>query len=121
MVKAIPLIRIFDYVKAIEFYVDWLGFSIDWEHRFHDDAPLYLGISLGSLSLHLTEHHGDCSPGAKVFIEGFENIQEYHRGLKSKEYKYNNLGIGPAFYDPKMLCFEVTDPFGNKLWFNGPA
>lgn len=30
--KAIPILRIFDYKKAIEFYVDWLGFKIVWEH-----------------------------------------------------------------------------------------
>ena len=121
MGKAIPLLRIFDEAKAREFYIDWLGFQVDFEHRFHDNAPLYLGISLGTISLHLTEHHGDCTPGAKIFIEGFENIKEYHSDLKKKGYKYNNPGIGPAFYDPKMLCFDVADPFGNKLWFNGPA
>ena len=26
--KTIPVIRIFDYKKAVEFYVDWLGFEI---------------------------------------------------------------------------------------------
>lgn len=29
----IPILRIFDYQKAIEFYIDWLGFEIVWEHR----------------------------------------------------------------------------------------
>jgi hypothetical protein len=28
----------------------------------------YLGISRNSLSLHLSEHHGDASPGSTVFI-----------------------------------------------------
>lgn len=30
--KVIPILRIFDYKKAIEFYIDWLGFKINWEH-----------------------------------------------------------------------------------------
>ena len=29
-----PILRIFDEAKAKEFYVDFLGFSVDWEHRY---------------------------------------------------------------------------------------
>ena len=28
--KGIPIFRILDYKKAIQFYVDLLGFNIDW-------------------------------------------------------------------------------------------
>jgi glyoxalase superfamily protein len=38
----VPILRIFDVDRAREFYVDWLGFQVDWEHRFDDDAPLYM-------------------------------------------------------------------------------
>ncbi|WP_425390783.1 glyoxalase superfamily protein [Ekhidna sp.] len=113
--EVIPVLRIFDYKKTIEFYVDWLGFKIDWEHRFHDDAPIYLQVSNGNMVLHLTEHHGDCSPGAKVFIN-CSGLKEFHKGLKKKNYKYNNPGISKAPW--KDLCMEVTDPFHNKLIFN---
>jgi hypothetical protein len=41
----IPILRIFDEAKAREFYLDWLGFSIDFEHRFEPGTPLYMGIS----------------------------------------------------------------------------
>lgn len=40
-----PLIRIFDESKAKEFYVEFLGFNIDFEHRDSDDAPLYMQVS----------------------------------------------------------------------------
>jgi hypothetical protein len=30
--KTIPVLRIFDYQKAVEFYVDWFGFVITFEH-----------------------------------------------------------------------------------------
>jgi hypothetical protein len=36
-----PVLRIFDYAIAREFYLDWLGFRVDWEHRL-DGAPAYL-------------------------------------------------------------------------------
>jgi hypothetical protein len=50
---AIPILRIFSVEKAKEFYVDFLGFTIDWEHRFDDNAPLYAQVSRAGLKLHL--------------------------------------------------------------------
>lgn len=112
--KVIPVLRIFDYAKAIEFYVDWLDFTIDWENR-ETNSPLYLQISREHITLHLSEHHGDASPGAKVFIE-FQNIAEYHHSLTSKNYKFNKPGLEKAPWN--AICMEVTDPFGNKLLFS---
>ena len=37
-----PFFRIFDYQKVLEFYEDWLGFTIDWEHRFGEKNPLFI-------------------------------------------------------------------------------
>ncbi len=37
--KVVPILRIFDVDKARQFYVDYLGFNVDGEHRFSDDAP----------------------------------------------------------------------------------
>ena len=61
--------RIFDSAKAREFYIEFLGFKVDFEHRFEPDLPLFMQISLGEIILYLSEHHGDCSPGAKIVIE----------------------------------------------------
>jgi catechol 2,3-dioxygenase-like lactoylglutathione lyase family enzyme len=38
----IPILRMFDIRKAKEFYVDFLGFKVDWEHRFGPEFPLYM-------------------------------------------------------------------------------
>ena len=62
-VKVIPLLRIFSVEKAQEFYIGYLGFKVDWEHRFEPSLPLYMQVARNGLSLHLTEHHGDCTPG----------------------------------------------------------
>ncbi len=37
-----PILRMFVEVKAKEFYITFLEFEIDWEHRFEDDFPLYM-------------------------------------------------------------------------------
>jgi hypothetical protein len=40
-----PILRIFDEVKAREFYVGFPGFAVAWEHRFGGNSPLYLQLS----------------------------------------------------------------------------
>ena len=42
--RTIPILRIFSVEKAREFYVDFLGFTWDREHRFDDNAPLYARV-----------------------------------------------------------------------------
>jgi uncharacterized glyoxalase superfamily protein PhnB len=113
--RTIPIFRIFDETKAREFYIDWLGFSINWEHRFAADAPLYVEIELNGLTLHLSEHHGDATPGSKVFID-CENLTEYHAQISAKNYKYGRPGLNQAFWD--SLTMDIADPFGNRLLFN---
>lgn len=113
--KVIPIFRIFDAAKAREFYVDWLGFQIDWEHRFEAGAPLYMQISRGEIYLHLSEHHGDACPGSKAFIK-FQNLTEYHRELLAKNYKYNRPGLEIAPWNARTMT--VIDPFHNQLLFS---
>ncbi len=118
MASITPIFRIFDYTKAIEFYVEWLGFKIDWEDK-KPAIPVYMQLSLGEIMLHLTEHHGDCSPGARAYIDNFENLKGFHKMLLSKNYKFNRPGLSSSPWDSQTLCMEVIDPFGNRLSFNG--
>ena len=111
----IPVLRIFDIEKAREFYINWLGFTIDWEHRFGDNFPLYMQVSKDNIVLHLTEHHGDCCPGAKVYIRFAGGLTAYHTLLTEKDYRYNKPGLEKAEWN--ALTMELTDPFNNKLFF----
>ncbi|WP_257721732.1 glyoxalase superfamily protein [Hymenobacter sedentarius] len=112
----IPILRIFDYDKAREFYMTWLGFRIEWEHR-PEGSPAYLQIARGDITLHLSEHSGDCSPGARVFIDDFQELYAFHRQLEVKDYKYNKPSIVTPSYDPTAMEMTVTDPFSNRLTF----
>lgn len=111
----IPLMRIFDVAKARDFYVGFLGFEVEWEHKFDDRSPAYLQIRRGNLVLHLTEHHGDCCPGSTVFV-WMKGIEGFHAAITSRGYGYMRPGIERTFYN--SLCVEVTDPFGNRIRFN---
>ncbi|HVH80987.1 MAG TPA: glyoxalase superfamily protein [Stellaceae bacterium] len=113
----IPVLRIFDIAKADEFYLGFLGFAIDWDHRFHDNGPLYRQISRGNLILHLSEHHGDACPGAyvRVMMDGVEALQ---RELIGKGYRYMNPGLQTMPWS--MVETGVIDPFGNTIRFCQP-
>ena len=112
---AIPILRIFDEDRAREFYLEFLGFHLDWEHRFEAAAPLYMQVSRDGMRLHLTQHHGDCTPGAKVFVET-DRIDELQRELAGKPNRNNRPGIQEAPWGDRIL--EVIDPFANRLLFN---
>lgn len=113
--ETIPILRIFSVEKAKEFYLDYLGFTLDWEHRFGDDLPLYMQVSRAGLRLHLSEHHGDACPGSTVFVR-MRGIAALHRELEAKTYRYLRPGIEHAPWNARLL--EVTDPFGNRIRFN---
>ncbi len=121
MSTTIPIFRIFDLAKATEFYIGWLGFQKNREHRFDENAPIYMEVQLRDIRIHLSEHHGDCSPGAHVTIEDFENIEIFHQMLLDKNYKYNRPGLDVAFWDANIKVAEVIDPFNNRILFTGRA
>jgi uncharacterized glyoxalase superfamily protein PhnB len=112
--KTTPILRIFDETKALEFYVDFLGFKIDWQHRFEPDFPLYLQISRGECVLHLSEHHGDSTPGSALRIETDE-LEAFQQQLLAKEYQFARPQIQAMPWGSQDMT--VTDPFGNRLVF----
>ena len=107
-----PILRIFDEAKAREFYIDYLGFQVDWEHRFEEGMPLYMQVSRKNCIIHLSEHHGDGTPGTRIRIE-CDDVKAYHQELRAKNYKYLNPGIIEQPWAKEELC--LADPFGNML------
>ncbi|CAG2148711.1 glyoxalase superfamily protein [Cupriavidus plantarum] len=110
---AVPILRIFSVDKAKEFYLDFLGFTLDWEHRFEPDLPLYAQIHRSGLTLHLSEHHGDATPGSAVFVP-MEDIDAFQQELIARQYGYARPGIEPTGWGREM---QIADPFGNRLRF----
>jgi catechol 2,3-dioxygenase-like lactoylglutathione lyase family enzyme len=110
----IPIIRMFDVGKAKEFYVDFLGFTLDWEGHIFEGAPLYMQLSRDGLTLHLSEHHGDAAPGGTTVVRT-KGIEKFHAELLGKDYKYNRPGLNIAPYGATVMY--TIDPFGNRLRF----
>ncbi|MEM9717489.1 MAG: glyoxalase superfamily protein [Pseudomonadota bacterium] len=108
-----PIFRMFDEAKARAHYIDYLGFKIHFEHRFHDGAPLYMGLHLGRCELHLSEHHGDASPGASAKLE-VDDVRAFHASL-DPDYKFAKPGILEQSYGTREV--HIKDPFNNTLIF----
>ena len=110
---ATPIFRIFDVAKAREYYLGFLGMKVDWEHRFAPDLPLYMQVSRSGLTLHLTEHSGDATPGANALVY-CRGVAALHKELIDKNYSYNRPGLESQDWGTEM---QVIDPFGNRMRF----
>jgi catechol 2,3-dioxygenase-like lactoylglutathione lyase family enzyme len=110
----IPILRSFDEQKAREFYIDWLGFKIDWEHRFAPETPLFMQVSRGECVINLSEHHGDGTPGTFVRVK-VDDLEAFFAELQSRPYQ----NYRPSLQDQEWHVRElvVQDGAGNKLIF----
>lgn len=82
-----PVMRVFDEAEAREFYLGFLGFTLDWEHRFGPNFPLCAQVSRAGLTVHLSGHHGDASPGSTAFVVAY-GVRRYQQELVRKDYAY---------------------------------
>lgn len=112
-----PILRIFDEAKAREFYLGFLGFTVDWEHRFEPGLPLYLQVTRDGCRLHLSEHHGDATPGSALRVE-VSDLDALQAELLAKDYQYARPSIEAMPWGRDM---SVKDPFGNRLTFTSPG
>lgn len=115
MNSPIPILRIFDEAKARDHYVGFLGFTLDWEHRFGENFPIYMQVSRDECIIHLSEHAGDALPGSAVRIET-PQLDEFCSEVRGKNYKYSKPG-NPQDQPWGTREVSITDPFGNRLIF----
>jgi hypothetical protein len=114
--RVVPVFRIFSLDKAREFYLDFLGFKVDWEHRFAPDLPVYMQVSRAGLAFHLSEH-GDGTPGSLAYVY-MNGVEDLHRELNAKNYRHNRPGLQKQEWG--MTELAVVDPFNNRIIFAEP-
>ena len=115
--KTTPILRICDEAKALAFYVDFLGFTVDWQHRFGEHFPVYLQVSRGDCVLHLSEHSGDCVAGSALRIET-QGLEAFQAQLLAHPYPCGRLHIQAMPWGSQDMT--VVDPFDNRLVFTTP-
>lgn len=110
----VPVLRIQDERRAREFYLDYLGFVIEWEHRFEPELPLYARLRRAQMVIDLSEHHGDGTPGSVVWVP-VGDVAALRRELAAKTYTRLRPGIDK--HAPGGPTMDLTDPFSNTLRF----
>ena len=117
MRPGVPILRVLDMAVALPFYLDYLGFTLDWEHRFEPRLPVYAQVSRSETVLHLSEHHGDDSPNGVVWIP-VRDVAALQRELLAKDDTQLRPGIQAGA--PGGPTMQVIDPYGNVLRFAQP-
>ena len=112
--SSVPVIRMLDEDPVLHFYLEFLRFTEDWQHRFRDNTPLYMQVRLGAATLHLDGHSTDVSPASTVRFPVL-NLEKFQSSLVGR----NKLGLSLELVRPRgtnvELCLE--DPSGNLLIF----
>ena len=121
MKSSIPVLRMFDESAAKAFYVDYLGYNIDWEHRFNEDSssPLYMQVSQGDSIIHLNGHATEETPAAEVRIP-VAGLDEYCEYLRAKDDTHSKPSVVDPRYEGRNTDMNIYDPFENYLVFWSP-
>ena len=94
-----------DIAKSFEF--EFLDFTLEWEHWFEAEFPLYAQIKRSEMKIHLSELHGDAKPGSAVFVP-VKKIDVFYEELVAKKYRHTKPAIQNL---PWGRMMELTDPF----------
>jgi hypothetical protein len=111
--QSVPVMLSLDEAKCREFYCNFLGFEVEFEHRLAAQMPVYLGLRRGSVELHLSPHRGDARTGSAAFV-WMTGVDDYRRELAAR---------GASFAVPEAVDqtwgreLTIADPFGNRLRF----
>ena len=114
--RVVPALRITNYVRSRAFYVDKLGFRIEWEHRFEPGFPVFMAVARDGMQIYLSEHSGDCQVGGLVHFV-IEDVRALHRELAARGVRPTELPND----DLGFLNMTVTDPDGNQLRYMEPS
>ena len=117
--SSIPVLRMLDEAKARAFYLDYLGYKVDWEHRFtpeSPDSPLYMQISQGDSVLHLNGHADSDTPVAEVRVPVL-GLDAYCEFLRAKSSDGDHPSVVDPRYEGRNTDMNIYDPFGNYLVF----
>jgi len=120
----IPVLRIFAEPRAIRFYVEFLGFTLDFGGPSSGgDSPFYAQVSRPGATLHLSEQPYEAAPGATVDI-WITGLDGYRAALLTRDDGVFGTALGvPGIFEAHWgaRVMSIPDPFGNNLRFSEPV
>ncbi len=105
-----PVFGIRSYAEAIDYYVDWLGFNLDWEWREAPGEPAIVSISRDGITIGLNESR-DVAPGAwlQVDVADVQALADEWNGRRAGSAEV----VGGVPYEGSVI--NLVDPFGNRI------
>ena len=109
-----PSFIIGSYESAVDHYVKWLGFTLDWEWRAEPDQPVIMSVTRDGLSLFLNEAD---EPSATTLRVRVSNLQALADEWNEKRPGTVDVFLEQPFEIPTVY---VRDPFGNMMAMQQP-
>lgn len=109
--RVYPTLRILDADAARSFYVERLGFRVDWEWR--QDGPVFMQVSRNGLALYLSENARDGEPGGLAYLY-VPDVDRWHAELCEGEQEVE-VEEEPRDRPWGNREMRLRDPFGNRL------
>jgi catechol 2,3-dioxygenase-like lactoylglutathione lyase family enzyme len=112
MQQVFPTLRITDCARSRKFYVEGLGFRVDWEHRIDARDPVFMQVTRDGLSLYLSEHSADGQTGGLVHLY-VPNVDAWYEDLARR-------GVVSVAFAPRDEAWgnrdmRILDPDGNQI------
>lgn len=107
-----PVFGIRSYDKAIDYYIDWLGFNLDWEWRQAPGEPAIVSISRDGITIGLNEAPV-ASTGAwlSVAVADVRALADEWNGRRPGSVEV----VSGVPYEGFVI--NLVDPFGNRIDF----
>ena len=109
--QVFPTLRITDSARSKRFYVEGLGFRVDWEHRLDSRDPVFMQVTRDGLSLYLSEHDGDGQVGGLVHLY-VPDVDAWHAEIASRGVE---VSFPPRDEPWGNRDMRILDPDGNQL------
>lgn len=109
----IPQLRMTNAESSLAFYVEALGFSIDWKHQFEPGFPLFVQLTRNGQTIFLSEHAGDCQVGGAIYFL-VPDADACYTAFVAKGASVSDRPEDTAWGTRE---FVVIDPDGNRLRF----
>ena len=109
-----PSFRIDAYDRAVDHYVTWLGFNLDWEWRAGPDQPVIISVTRDGLSLFLNEASEPTAVTLRVQVSNLQAL--------AGEWNDKRPGAVEVFLEAPydIPTAYVRDPFGNVMALQQP-
>ena len=115
--RVFPQLRMTNWKRSHQFYVEGLGFTVDWEHRFEPGFPVFTQLTRDGLSLFLSEHAGDCQVGGAAYFV-VDDVDALYREIRENGVEVAEPPSEAPWGTREM---SVLDPDGNRLRFSNPV